>query len=207
VFFHGNADQIGWGAARLARKLADAYNIGLFAIEYPGYGKAQGSPSEETIYESSNALLDHLTSPEGLGVPQESITLLGQSIGCAVALEMASRGFAKRLMLLSPFTSIPEMAVEAYPIFAPVVKIAPFLVLDKFDNMSKAKDLPKRCSTLVVHGTDDEIVPYSQGAQLKENISGSVMVPVRGGGHNDLLFGVHEEFVMKLIAEHAHKEV
>merc|ERR1739845_145191 len=93
VYFHGNADQIGLGAAYIGRRFADKFNMGFYGVDYPGYGLSGGSPSEKSIAESSSQLLAHLCSANGLRVPQERIILMGQSIGCAVAIEMAVRGF------------------------------------------------------------------------------------------------------------------
>ena len=64
VYFHGNADQIGWGGAYVGKLLQEWMGFGVYAVEYPGYGYAnQGSPSEQAIYESSERLLKHLVAP------------------------------------------------------------------------------------------------------------------------------------------------
>jgi len=184
VYFHGNADQLGWGAAQLGMRFGARHGLGLYGVEYPGYGLAQpGSPTEATIYEAAEALLQHLL--EDIAVPRSRVVLLGQSLGCAVAVEMARRGFGSRLVLLSPFTSMPEVACAVYPFLAPALQVVPFLVRDSFDNRKKAADL--RIPTLVVHGKDDEIVPFSMGRELHELILDAAFLPVPDVGHNDLL--------------------
>eukprot|EP01052_Picozoa_sp_SAG31_P063074 SAG31_NODE_22023_length_535_cov_1.293578_2_plen_84_part_01 len=57
VFWHGNADQLGWGPAYLGKHFAASLGVGFYAIEYPGYGYSSGEPSEEGIYAASEALL------------------------------------------------------------------------------------------------------------------------------------------------------
>lgn len=187
VYFHGNADQLGQGPVHLGQLLSDSYGFGVFAVEYPGYGLAGGSPSEASIIEAADKLLRHLVTPEvsgGLGVESRSLVMFGQSLGCAVAVEIALRGFGGRLVLLSPFESLKAMAVALYPFVAPVASIAPFLFLDKFDNAGKSSAVT--IPTLVMHGTEDEIVPFEQGRSLAELIPSASFQPVAGAGHNDL---------------------
>jgi len=184
VFFHGNADQVGWGPAYLGNYLQDRYGLGLYGVEYPGYGLAQpGSPSETNIYAAAEALLQHLQ--KGLGVEPEQIVLVGQSIGCAVAVEMARRGFGNRLILLSPFTSLMDMSKALYPFLSPALRLLPFMLLDKFDNTAKVKSIGM--PSLVVHGREDEVVPFSMGQELSEQLPGARFLPVAGVGHNDVL--------------------
>merc|ERR1711924_341572 len=198
VFFHGNADQLGQGPAYLGHLLSDKYGLGFFAIEYPGYGVAGGSPSESNINLAAEALLQHLSSSSkdgGLGVDRESVVLFGQSIGCAVAVEMAVRGFGAGMVLVSPFESLAAMAVALYPFVAPVAKLTPWLLLDKFDNAGKGKHIS--IPTLVMHGTEDEIVPFQQGKHLANTIQSASFLPVLGSGHNDIIL-TSRKFCMKL---------
>lgn len=183
VFFHGNGDQIGWGPAYLGRFFQQT-GLGFYGIEYPGYGLAKpGSPTESSIHAAAETMLQHLTTK--LEVPRSHVVLVGQSIGCAVAVEMARRGFGSRLILLSPFTSMLEVACAVYPFLAPALRVAPWMLLDKFDNKLKAKDVG--LPALVVHGNEDEIVPFEMGSQLSELIPNCEFLAVKGYGHNDIL--------------------
>jgi len=147
VFFHGNADQLGWGPVYLGNQLQQA-GLGFYGIEYPGYGLAQpGSPTEESIYAAAQVMLDHLINE--LKVDKSSLVLVGQSIGCGAAVEMARQGYGQKLLLLSPFTSLLALSQRIYPVFAPALKIFPFLLNDKFDNLAKAKQVSSE--TLVIH--------------------------------------------------------
>merc|ERR1711998_743485 len=105
-----------------------------------------------SINEASVQLLTHLTRAGGLGVSPERLVLVGQSIGCAVAVEMATRGFGRKLVLLSPFSSLQDAAAAVYPIVAPALNLLPFMLFDKFDNSAKAGALG--IPTLIVHGTE-----------------------------------------------------
>lgn len=184
VYFHGNADQVGWGGAYLGNALGRRHGLGLYAVEYPGYGLARpGSPTERGIYAAAEALLAH--AEERAGVPRSRMVLVGQSLGCAVAVEMARRGFGGRLVLLAPFTSTAAVSRALYPFLAPALRLLPWLVLDGFDSAAKAGSLD--VPTLVVHGEEDEIVPPAMGRELAGRIPGARLLLVPGMGHNDAL--------------------
>lgn len=176
VHFHGNAEELGQ-LTPLAWSFRRA-GLGFFAVEYPGYGLAKEyAPTEESIYADSEAALWHLHN--GLGVPTSDVVLQGQSLGSGVAVEMARRGHGARLVLISPYTSIPDMASATLPILP-----ARWLIHDKFDNLAKAPELT--LPVLVVHGTDDEVIPYSMGERLSKVFPTATLYAVKGGHHNDL---------------------
>lgn len=184
VFFHGNADQVGWGPAFLGVEFGRRYGFGLYAVEYPGYGLAKpGSPTEANINAAAEELITHLIREEKIA--KSRLVLVGQSIGCAVAVEMARRGFGEKLILLSPFTSSKAIAEAVYPFLKPALRLVPQLVRDPFDNLGKAGEL--KLPTLVIHGTEDEVVPFDMGKQLSKAIDRAQFVPIHGTGHNDIL--------------------
>eukprot|EP00933_Yihiella_yeosuensis_P070371 TRINITY_DN7824_c0_g1_i1.p1 TRINITY_DN7824_c0_g1~~TRINITY_DN7824_c0_g1_i1.p1 ORF type:complete len:324 (+),score=41.95 TRINITY_DN7824_c0_g1_i1:21-992(+) len=184
VYFHGNADQLGAGPARIGQEFASNYGLGFFAVEYPGFGLSKGRPTEQTIVSTADRLLRHLISSEGLAVPQNQVILLGQSIGCAVALEMASRGFGERLILLSPFKSLHAMAEAAYPFVVPALRLWPRVLWDRFDNLAKARNVT--LPSLVVHGRFDEVVPFSQGIEVSSALQNASMDLLEMAQHNDM---------------------
>lgn len=210
VFWHGNGDQIGGLAAHLGKLIEENSGLGFMGIEYPGYGVAEGEPSEESCLRTSEDMLRHLTTdaPGGLGVNVNKTVLMGQSIGCAVALDMALRGYGGRLILVSPFTSLMEMAVALFPLVRPVLTTFPFFLKDKFDNRVKSKLV--RVPTLVVHGRQDEIVPFDQGTEVASLIRDSEFVPF-DMGHNNVYEPPHGsrliQFMVKFALEHQpHKD-
>ena len=175
VFFHGNAEQLadGLGQARALHSLG----LGVLCVEYPGYGLSPGAPSRNSLLAAAEAALAHLHGP--LGVPVSRTTLLGHSLGSAVAAEMAAAGEGSRLVLVSPMTSIREMAALVAP-FLPVS----LLVRDRFDTLALAPRLPRR--TVILHGTSDEVIPFAMGRALSAALPGALFVPIEGGHHNDL---------------------
>lgn len=176
VHFHGNGEQVGhlgW----LAREWTER-GVSFVAVEYPGYPGAAGAPSEESLVAASEAALQHLTGP--LKVDRSRLVLEGQSVGTGVAVTMASRGWGTRLMLLSPYTSLPAVAAKAFP-FLPTA----LLMRDRFDSASRAAGL--KVPTLIIHGTKDQVIPFELGQALSRAIPGATFVPVEGAGHNDLI--------------------
>ena len=113
------------------------------------------------------------------GVVPERIVLWGTSLGTGVAAEMARRGLGSRLVLVTPYTSIPDLVTGVAP-FLP----ARAMLSDYFDTLAKAGAI--RMPTLVIHGDADEIVPYAMGERVAGAISGARLVRVAGGRHGDL---------------------
>jgi pimeloyl-ACP methyl ester carboxylesterase len=176
VHFHGNgeslADQSHLGASFKAR------GIGFFAVEYPGYGLSSDTgPSEAAIYEDAEAALVNLR--DVLGVAQKDTVLEGQSLGTGVAIEMAARGYGAKVVLISPYTSIPDIARLMLRFLA-----VNFLVRDRFDSASKVGSLS--LPALVAHGTDDEVIPFAMGERIAKLYPGARLEILKGAHHNDV---------------------
>jgi pimeloyl-ACP methyl ester carboxylesterase len=155
-----------------------ARGLGFFAPEYPGYGlSGTESVSERAIYEDAEAALVHLCGVER--VTREQIVLQGQSLGTGVAIEMAIRGHGSRLVLISAYTSMPDMARRLVP-FLP----AGLVVRDRFDSAAKASRVT--LPALVIHGKDDELIPASMGEALARLLPNAELEVLPGVHHNDV---------------------
>ncbi len=155
-----------------------ACGLDVVLVEYRGYGGSGGvgAPDEEGLYLDAEAALDRLAER---GVGPERITLSGASLGTGVAAEMAHRGRGSRLVLVTPYTSIPDLVTNVAP-FVP----ARWLIGDRFETLAKAAGI--RVPTLVVHGDADEIVPYAMGERLARELGNARLLRVPGGHHGDL---------------------
>lgn len=176
VYFHGNGEQLS-----NLEDVAEAFNargLGFLGVEYPGYGWADGAPTESGIYAAAERGLAWLR--ETHGVAPGRVVLLGRSLGSGVAVEMARRGHGARLVLVSPYTSMGDMAAAAFPLLP-----GRLLVRDRFDSLEKAPAL--RLPTLVVHGAQDEVVPVEQGRRLAAALPGAQYVELARAGHDDVL--------------------
>ena len=176
VHFHGNGEQIG-GLGWLGEALAKR-QVSFAAVEYPGYPGAPGAPSEASIVTAAEKALEHLTGP--MGVARERIVLSGQSLGTGVAVRLAANGWGTKLVLLSPYTAMTAVAVRG------VFQVFPvrLLMRDRFDSEPLAPRIDR--PVLVLHGSQDEIVPFDLGQALSARFPHARFVEVRGAGHNDL---------------------
>jgi hypothetical protein len=175
VYLHGNGEQLS-DLARLVEGFA-ARGVGVLFVEYPGYGLAHRAATTETnVYADAERALARLRE---LGVPRERTVLVGHSLGSGVAAEMALRGHAARLVLLSPYTSMVDMA----RMVAWMLPVG-LLVRDRYDTLSKAPRL--ELPVLIVHGARDDVVPVAMGRRLGTALGNARVEIVPEGGHNDL---------------------
>ena len=174
VYFHGTG---GHAASRLplAAALARAGEADVVVAEYRGYGTSPGEPSEAGVYADARAALRF--AREDLGHLPECTVLIGRSLGSAVACEVAGDAPFAGLALLPPFASGRDVAAAHAGALPAVLVGAPF--------DSAAKLPAHRGPVLVVHGTDDRIVPFEQGRRLFD-LAGEpkTFVRVDGGTHH-----------------------
>jgi uncharacterized protein len=176
LWFHGNGGNIGHRSQHL-KLLHDKLKIHIFIFDYRGYGKSAGKPSEEGTYKDGVAALEHLRSRQD--VEPKRIVLFGQSLGAAVATEIAVRHPGLALILEAPFTSIRDMARIA----APWLPIGSFL-RTKYDNLEKIKKI--RAPILVLHGDFDDVVPFDQGKRIFAAApEPKEFYTIQGSRHND----------------------
>lgn len=176
LFFHGNAGNISHRLDKI--KILHETGVSIFIFDYSGFGKSEGTPSEQNLYQDGLAAYDYLINQRKKD--PKNILFYGESLGCAVALEVATQNPVAGIILESPFVSLKEMARAHYPFLA-------FLAGDKFNNIEKIGkiDVPK----LFIHSKNDEIIPFSQGLKLYENSPDSKQhLWLDRGSHNDAFF-------------------
>jgi len=178
AYFHGNGEDLADSIPVVS--LLRTLGMGVLALEYPGYGLAGGRPSEDAVYAAAETALRWLRSDQG--VEPARVVLLGWSLGSGVAAEMAKRQLGARLVLVAPFTSVVDMSRRMIP-FLPAS-----IIRDRFDTASKAGSIG--IPVLIIHGTEDGVVPFEMGRRLAAAFPQASLVPVEGGEHNDL-FTVH----------------
>jgi hypothetical protein len=176
LFAHGNAGNL---SHRLDRVLflQSKLRVDVLLFDYRGFGRSEGRPDEAGTYRDARAAYRWLV--ESRRVPPERIVLMGESLGSAVALDLAVSHPARALVLESPFTSVPDMAAVVFP-FLP----ARWLVRTRYDNLGKIDRL--RMPLLVLHGDRDDIVPFAQGRRLFDAApQPKRFFAIAGAGHND----------------------
>jgi uncharacterized protein len=180
LYFHGNAGNLSWRGGSIV-KLRNSLNTSVLIVDYPGYGKSQGSPTEQGCYHAADAAYDWLRAEKKIS--PRKISLYGASLGGGVAVDLASRREHRALILIKTFTSLPDAASHLYW-WLPVPKRA--LMANRFDNLSKID----RCRgpVFIAHGTADTLIPCQQGEQLFEAANEPKrFLPMPGKDHNDEL--------------------
>ena len=176
LYLHGNAGHIGH-RAEILRYLATAHQFTVMGVDYRGYGKSDGQPNEEGLYQDGEAALLELAKISN--IKTEDIVILGRSLGGGVASHLAKHHQPKALVLESTFTTMPDVAQTIYP-FLPVK----LLMQNKYPSIDNIKAY--RGPVLISHGDRDEIVPYALGQELFAAANEpKEFIPIRGGGHND----------------------
>ena len=176
LFFHGNGGNISHRLPH-ARALTDA-GLDVLLFDYRGYGRSTGSPDEKGTYRDARAAREALLARPG--VEPAAVVYLGESLGGAVAVELAVEHPPAALVLQSSFTSLRAMARLHYPVVPAVAVPDAYPTIDRIARVA--------CPVLVVHGDRDDIVPAGHGRALFAAARGPKRLEiVPGAGHNDLL--------------------
>jgi fermentation-respiration switch protein FrsA (DUF1100 family) len=177
LLLHGNAGNVTVMAESL-RLLRSRHQLTLLALDYRGFGRSEGSPTEAGILRDARAARRWLAEKEG--IDEGDIVLLGQSLGGGVAIDLAAKDGARGLVLASTFTSLPEVAQYHVPWL-------PMKLLMSMQMNSLAKIKEYRGPLLLSHGEADEVIPYEQGLALYAACPSTdkKMITVPGGKHND----------------------
>ena len=170
IFTHGNGEIVDYWTEEF--DVARRWGLGVLLVEYPGYGRAPGSPSEKSITESILALYDW--AADDARVDATRIVPWGRSLGGGAAVRLAANRPVAGLILESTFTSVADFA-RGY--------MAPsFLIRDPFD--SRKTLAAYRGPLLVLHGRNDTIVPIAHGRELASLVPGAIFHELNCG-HND----------------------
>ncbi|MFA9459576.1 alpha/beta hydrolase [Thiohalorhabdus sp. Cl-TMA] len=173
AFFHGNAGNIGHRVDTL--RILNELGLATLIVDYRGYGRSGGRPSEAGTYRDAEAVWHHLVAERDIS--PERIVLFGRSLGAAVAAELASRHQPGALVLESAFTSVPDLAARIYP-FLPVRWLA------RFRYPTAEAVAQAACPVLVIHSPDDEVIPIEHGRTVFERARSPKRFLEIEGGHN-----------------------
>ena len=177
LFFYGNGMCMAFAVPEFEAFRRLGFNV--IVADYVGYGMSSGSPSEGGVYATANAVWDHAVARPD--VDKAKIVPVGWSLGAGAAIELAATKPVAGLVTLSAFTNIADMARELLPFFP-----ASMLVRHRFENERKLAE-SVRCPVLLIHGTDDSIIPFRMSERLSAAAGGrATYLPIDGADHNDL---------------------
>lgn len=173
VLYHGNA-----GSACDRKIYADIFTkagYGYVVVEYTGYSNDPRIPSHETIKADVKNVVDYLASQH-----LTDITVVGESIGTAIASYHTSLSAPKKLLLISPMSSLADVASDRFWFYP-----TNLLVDNAFDSVTLLQ--PYQNPVTIIHGNSDSVIPYKLGEKLFVSLSTQKeFVTIQGGDHNDL---------------------
>jgi len=172
IYFGGNAEDI-TNNINLLEGLFNNHTI--YLINYRGYGKNLGKPTQQGLFSDAIAIYDEI-----LGL-HTSISLMGRSLGSGVAVYLASKRDIDKLFLLTPYDSLAEVAQTHYPFFP--VK---YLIKDPFESIIYAKNIST--PTLIVTAELDQVVPVKHAQKLRDQFTRARVIYhlIAGAGHNNI---------------------
>lgn len=174
LYFHGNRDNI----ARYApfSKLFTKLGYEVWMADYPGFGKSVGERNEIILYEQAKQLYKMAASK----YHADSIVIYGKSFGTGIAAYTAAAGDAKRLILETPYYSIPAL----FSCYAPVY---PNQRMAKYKIPTQEYLMEVKYPITIFHGTGDRVIPYSCAAKLKDLLQAKdEFITIEGGTHHNL---------------------
>jgi fermentation-respiration switch protein FrsA (DUF1100 family) len=177
LYCHGNAGNLSHRGGSI-QKMAEILQLGVLIIDYPGYGKSAGSPSEIGCYAAADAGYDWLVDERRIDPGQ--IILYGGSLGGGVAVDLASRREHRALILAKTFTSMPDVGQSIFP-WLPVR----WLMRNRFNNLNKIEFC--RRPVFIANSMEDELIPFSHGQKLFAAANEPKMFVELKGGHNEAL--------------------
>ncbi len=177
LFFHGNAGNISHRleSIRQFHGLFNGQGLDVLIVDYRGYGRSEGRPSEQGTYRDAEAAWQYLT--EERGVAPARIVVFGRSVGGAVGAWLAANREPGALIVESSFSSLPALAAELY-------WFLPVRWLSRFRYATAEYVAAADCPVLVIHSRDDDIVPFHHGREIYESAGEPRRFLELSGPHN-----------------------
>jgi uncharacterized protein len=182
LYFHGNAGSLETRNERIKKYMARG--LGVFMMTYRGFGGSAGSPSEASNVADAKLAYDALVAS---GVPAEDIIVYGESLGTAVAVQVAGARKVAGVVLDAPYTSMVDLAALHYPAIP-----GRWFMTDRYETWRHIKDVT--VPLLILHGEEDNIVPVSEGREVFDLANAPKEIKTfPGAGHADhYLFGSYD---------------
>jgi pimeloyl-ACP methyl ester carboxylesterase len=174
LFLHGNGGSLRqWGETA---SLYTALGYDVFLLDYRGYGKSEGRiQSQQQLFGDVQAAYTEMKKQYN----EDSIVVIGYSIGTGPAAKLASTNHPKLLVLQAPYYNLTDMMKHRYP-FIPTFLLQYSLETNKY---------LQQCASPVIlfHGDADGVIPYTSSVRLKAECKMvDTLVTLRGQGHNGI---------------------
>lgn len=178
IYFGGNAEAVEANITQF-KELLPGYSI--YLVNYRGYGGSSGSPSEQALFADALAVFDSISHQHG------TVSVIGRSLGTGVALYLANQRPVDRVVLITPYDSIVNVAKSHYPSY-PVG----WFLKDRFDSIQHSQGLTQ--PTLVLTAANDQIIPAKNSQNLIAHLQQAPLqqVSIAASNHNDI--SLHAEY-------------
>jgi uncharacterized protein len=174
LYYHGNKQNIGRYAKFVTAFTKHGYEVWM--EDYPGFGKSTGTRSEKKLYEQAVQVYKMAAARYS----KDSIIIYGKSLGTGIAAHVASQAACKRIILETPYYSIPDLFSRYAPIY-PTQRMSTYKI--PTNNFLEKLNYP----ITIFHGTDDWVIPYRCAAKLKTILKpGDEFVTIENGTHHNL---------------------
>ncbi len=176
LWCHGNAGNVTDRIEQI-KLFVEKIGTNVFIFDYRGYGRSAGEPGENGLYRDGRAAYDYLIHVRK--IDPSDLATFGQSLGGAIAVDVAANRRCARLILEATFTSARDMARRVFPLL-PVG----WVIRTRFDSMAKISRLS--IPLLMFHGDNDQTVPLEFGERLFQAANPpKQFVVLPGSDHND----------------------
>jgi hypothetical protein len=172
LYFGGNAESMAGSAAYIAKQFP---HLTVYLLDYRGYGKSTGIASEEDLYKDALRLYDTVRSKH------ERISVGGRSLGSGIATYVAAHKEVYRLVLITPFDSVVDVAQSLYPLY-PVS----LLLKERYDSLSRVQRI--KAETLIIFAQNDKVIPRENTQRLIDAFDKHTLkvILIQGRGHHDI---------------------
>ncbi len=189
LYFGGNSELLTHRSGYFESVFND-YSV--YLVNYRGYGRSEGKPSEAGLFSDAITIYDRLSEQH------RSISAYGRSLGSGVAVYLASQRSLEKLILLTPYDSVADVGQKIYPMF-PIR----YLIKDSFDSASRAADID--IPVLIASAENDREIPLHHTLALRDRFQQASVVyqEIAGAAHNDIIdFPQYRKAVEKFISEY-----
>jgi len=170
IYFGGNAENVAYNIDDFSTLFAERT---VYLVNYRGYGGSSGTPYESGLYSDALFVYDHFYEHH------TAVSVMGRSIGSAVATYLASHRTIDKLVLITPFDSAVSVAKKLYPFFPMDI-----IVQERHDSAGRASEIT--AETLIIAAANDEIIPYENTRNLSQSLTQAEVkfISLSGTGHN-----------------------
>lgn len=196
LYLHGNGGNLSHRGGSLL-KMRKYLDTAVLIVDYPGYGKSTGSPSETGCYQAADAGYNYLT--QDLKRDPKKLLIYGGSLGGAVAIELATRKEHHALIIDKSFTSTPDVGSDRFP-WLPVH----WFMRNRYPSRDRIRSI--RTPVFISHGDTDEVIPFEHGEALFAAANEPKhFIRLRNHGHNEPLPEVFFVELRKFLDENANR--